>query len=266
MSSTITRRTVTAGLAALPVAGAAMLADKALPAEPAGGFSWTAVLARFERIIATLSDCYIAKGWKLDHESAERARRYVVAKIESDGGPDDEEDDVEGLENFVAFFREHRQCLDYAFMGNETGMFAMLASHSPRAARCAAPLPDPIYAAIEAHAAVQADLDRFCARLEADERPGDEDTLAVLCDEETKLLWGILVTEPTTIAGVAAALAHMDAYRRHGHEMPDRPLEPETDLEPPARRFEWGDMHVDFEQDAIAWAARHLQRLGGVNA
>lgn len=153
-----------------------------------------------------------------------------------------------------------------ALQATGTAAVALLASGT--IANGADPLAecDPIYPAIEAHAAAQAKIDRFCARVEEEERPDDDETLGTLGGEETRRLWAILHTEPTTIAGVAAALAHFEDYRWHGRQAPERAMIPERDLAPEEHRYDWAGMGVAFEQDAIAWAARNLQRLGGGNA
>jgi hypothetical protein len=128
---------------------------------------------------------------------------------------------------------------------------------------------DPIYAAIEAHRVVQARITEICQSVERGETPCSEEVDDIIGDlqgNETHLIWTLLEVEPTTVAGVAAFLAHITDYLRHGHQLPERKVDPAEDLEPEAQRYTHPVGVIYYETDAIAHAARALTRLTGGHA
>jgi hypothetical protein len=116
----------------------------------------------------------------------------------------------------------------------------------------AATEPDPVYAAIEAHRVLQAAAEAHSYRHGGDDIPDnvnpvrdDWDQACMAACDAARIVMDV---KPTTVAGVAAALAYFAAAN---HEvLPDIVL---ADTEE----------HVRFGGGLIAWAARSLERLAG---
>jgi hypothetical protein len=84
-------------------------------------------------MLKALNYFYVADGWSVDHEAAERARKYLLGHI-AETDPDPEyETDGEGLRALLDFLHDHGQSITYVFDGKVETMLCMLASESPHA-------------------------------------------------------------------------------------------------------------------------------------
>ena len=120
---------------------------------------------------------------------------------------------------------------------------------------------DPIFAAIEAHRFVVAEIDALnvlgvsgCDDDEIDRR------MPRLCERAWHAAWNMIDVEPTTRAGLTALLAYVvDLNQRDhlGYERAPRPGEP---------GFGHELATIDFADDVLRLAVRTLQRLSTVNA
>jgi hypothetical protein len=79
---------------------------------------------------------------------------------------------------------------------------------------------DPIYAALAAHRRSLCERDNAC---EAATSADEENATDLLFQKETEDLIALMGTEPTTIEGFQAMLAHLAGYVAAGYQLPDGP-------------------------------------------
>ena len=118
---------------------------------------------------------------------------------------------------------------------------------------------DPIFAAIEAHRLVVAEIDALNALGVSDYDEIDR-RMPRLCERAWHAAWNMVEVEPTTRAGLTALLAYVvDLNQRDhlGYERAPRPGEP---------GFGHELATIDFADDVLQLAVRTLQRLSPVNA
>ncbi len=70
-------------------------------------------------------------------------------------------------------------------------------------------MPDPIFAAIEAHRKARAALNADCSRLDEEGTPQAEAKLSQLTEAEDRAIDSLVNTQPTTMEGVLAVLRYL---------------------------------------------------------
>src|SRR5258708_26062800 len=87
---------------------------------------------------------------------------------------------------------------------NRRAILAGAASAAVAIPAAAAPMPDPIFAAIEAHRAACAALEKDCSRLSDESTPEAQAEFDRLNDAVEEAACILVDTEPTTMAGAVA--------------------------------------------------------------
>jgi hypothetical protein len=187
--STLSRRTLVTGAAALPAF--------AVPAVAAGTPTGTPATAadRAKEVVEALRG---ASTWELDEA---RAIQFVenVQNLDPDDGA--------ALLPITTWVRDHGQSLDWIFENDAGVMVCRLAARSVAAQSA----PDPIFAVIEVHRRLWwSDLDK-CSDLDLACSQGDEEAaqkLAEIIEALDAATDALVETVPTTNAGVAALLEY----------------------------------------------------------
>jgi hypothetical protein len=113
--STLTRRTLVAGTAAVPAAAALAL--------PAAAGDRAAILARAEQVVELLRSRHICEGWRLDEV---RAADF----LESVGRLDFTDGDSDEMTKIVGWAADHGQSVDWIVRGDVAGMICSGAANS----------------------------------------------------------------------------------------------------------------------------------------
>ena len=99
---------------------------------------------------------------------------------------------------------------------NRRAILAGAASAAVAIPAAAAPMPDPIFAAIEAHRAAWAALEKDCSRLSDESTPEAEAEFYRLNDAVEEAAGILVETQPTTMAGAVALLRHVAEHEGQG--------------------------------------------------
>ena len=113
--STLTRRTLVAGTAAVPAVAALAL--------PAAASDRAAILTRAEQVVDLLRNRYICEGWNLDEA---RAADFLdsVRRLDFTAG------DSEEMTTIVGWATDHGQSADWIIRGDVAGMICSGAARS----------------------------------------------------------------------------------------------------------------------------------------
>jgi hypothetical protein len=205
--STLTRRNLVAGAAAVPAfALPAVAGTAATPSlDELAALDRAAIVARAEQMVEVLRTCHVVDGWQLDEPRA-------VLFLDSLRRLDFNDGDTAEMTAVLAWARDHGQSLDWIFCGDPGGMVCRAAAQS---AAAAVSLPaaaiegaiDPTFAAIER--CRRADL--ACDAL--------DHTVAVV--DETEIVhefWNarstFAKTVPTTPAGLVAFASYVNEAQK----------------------------------------------------
>jgi hypothetical protein len=99
---------------------------------------------------------------------------------------------------------------------NRRAILAGAASAAVAIPTAAAPMPDPIFAAIEAHRAAWAALEKDCSRLSDESTPEAEAEFYRLNDAVEEAAGSLVETQPTTMAGAVTLLRHVAEHEDKG--------------------------------------------------
>ena len=99
---------------------------------------------------------------------------------------------------------------------NRRAILAGAASAAVAIPTAAAPMPDPIFAAIEAHRAAWAALEKDCSRLSDESTPEAEAEFDRLNAAVEEAVGTLVDTQPTTMAGAVALLRHVAEHEDKG--------------------------------------------------
>jgi hypothetical protein len=99
---------------------------------------------------------------------------------------------------------------------NRRALVAGAASAAVAIPAAAAPMPDPIFAAIEAHRAAWAALEKDCSQLSDASTPEAEAEFDRLNDAVEEAAGTLVDTQPTTMAGAVALLRHVAEHEGRG--------------------------------------------------
>jgi hypothetical protein len=117
---------------------------------PAGSGDAAAQLQRFRDVLESLRSHHVHDGWSVDEPAAAKALAYFEGRVAATADDDLPNEDT-GVEDVIRFLAGHGQPVDFVF-GNDMGsIFASLARHSQRAAKCGGQANDPSWGAIETH-------------------------------------------------------------------------------------------------------------------
>jgi hypothetical protein len=99
---------------------------------------------------------------------------------------------------------------------NRRALVAGAASAAVAIPAAAAPMPDPIFAAIEAHRAAWAALEKDCSQLSDEGTPEAEAEFYRLNDAVEVAVCTLVATQPTTMAGAVVLLRHVAEHEDKG--------------------------------------------------
>jgi len=130
--STLTRRNLVAGAAAVPAFALPAVAGTAATPSPdeLAALDRAAIVARAEQMVEVLRTCHVVDGWQLDEP---RAAHFLdsLRRLDFNDG------DTAEMTAVLDWVQDHGQSLDWIFCGDPVRMVCRGAAQSPRA-----PTPD----------------------------------------------------------------------------------------------------------------------------